>query len=555
MTTRNDRDSDPTNAHHQNDDHRKSRKHRHPRRPCGGNTPNAPSGLAFVWDVVEKSRHRRLNVTLEWNPVRTNTSGAESFMRRYRVQLQRSTDGGTTLAGRTRKWLIHETSVTKITAASITAGTIAEFTLDRTHEFEVGDTAVVSGMTPAGYNGTFTVTAVPTSSKFRADIGTSPAAGSAFGEAHENTHRVELRGVRKHIFYRFRVQAENRNGCTGDYSAWTSWTLANDHNPPPGPLLVKGFTNSTNRLVVDWDPPIAFVPIEGTASVTIGTAAVVGVGTSFQTQVGRGDTLKMDAETFDVLSITDDTHLTLATNAVGTHTAAIPYQEEPDPDVAFYQVWVGTAATVANATLYKRDRYVHATKKSLRVADADSGLVFYMWVRSVDASGNRSAWIAATAAGNSSSVTAPDGFFVGAGGGGIVVTFRKLGRCRVKHYANARWTNNTGRTLTFKRARATVGDRELATGAPTGSALKVQLKRWQFVAGDEVNPTSIFQTGGGADDDDRLSIAATKYKDTNGPTTFEITTLLADEAVSMKVAQIGSSQPGDDLVVQVYLEG
>jgi hypothetical protein len=551
MTRRNDRQSDPTAAQRAARQHRDQRKQRHRRRPCGGNEPSAPSGLSFDWDIVEKSRHRRLNVALEWNPVRTNTAGATSFMRRYRVQLQRSTDGGTTVAGRTRKWLINETTVTKITAASISSGTIAEFTLDRRHDYEIGDIAVVSGVTPAGYNGTWTVTAVPSSTKFRADIGTSPGAATAFGETHENTHRVELRGVRKHIWYRFRVQAENRDGCVGDWSSWTSWTLANDHVAPPSPLLVKGFTNSTNRLVVDWDPPLAYLPIEGTASVTAGTAAVVGVGTFFQTQVGPGDTIKLDSETFNVLSITDNTHLTLATNAVSGHTNAIPYQEEPDPDVAFYQVWVGTGTTIANGTLYKRDRYCHVTKKSFRVADADAGTVFYMWVRSVDSSGNRSAWIAATAAGNSSSATAPDGFAIGAGGGGfIVATFSKAGKLRVKHYSNKRWTNSTDQVLYFKRARLTVGDKEAGTGAPTGSAVKMNLRRW---LADESAHAPVFDTGAGADRDDRLTVAAGTYKDTTNPNDFNITSLLNGEAISVKVTAVGSGFPGEDFTLNVYL--
>jgi hypothetical protein len=547
MTNPNHRKNDPPIHSRLARQHGESRKKRHRKRPCGGNEPATPSGLSFDWDVVEKHRHRRLSVSLEWNPVRTNTAGAQSFMRRYRVQLQRSLDGGTTTAGKTRKWLINETTVTKITAAVITSGTTAEFTLDRKHDYEVGDVAVVSGMTPAGYNGTFTVTAVPSSTKFRANIGASPGAGTAFGETHENTHRVDIRSVRKHVWYRFRVQAENKDGCVGDWSGWTSWTLANDHNPPPSPLLVKGFTNSTNRLVVDWDPPLAYLPIEGTASVTSGTAAVVGVGTSFQTQVGRGDTIKLDAETFNVLSITDDTHLTLATNAVTTHTAAIPYQEEPDPDVAFYQVWVGTSTTVLNSSLYKRDRYCHVTKKSFRVADADAGTVFYLYVRSVDASGNRSAWIPATAAGNSSSGATPDGFAIGAGGGGfIVATFSKAGKLRAKHYSNKRWTNATDQTLYLKRARLTVGDKESSTGAPTGSAVKMNLRRW---LADESAHAPVFDTGAGADRDDRLTVAAGTYKDTTNPNDFDITSLLNGQELSVKVTQVGSGFPGEDFTL------
>jgi hypothetical protein len=531
--------------------HHHPRKIRHKRRPCGGNAPNAPANLTFTWDIVEKHRHRRLNVDLGWDPVLLNTGGGRASIRRYIGQFQRSTDGGTTVSGRTRRFVVNESGIVDIVGASIVSGTIAEFTLARVHEFNPGDSVVVTGVTPGGYNGTWVVTSTPADNVFRADIGSSPGAGTAFGSVHESTTNFEIRGVRKHVWYRFRVRAENRDGCEGTWSSWTSWTLANDHVAPPSPLLVKIFSNATNRIVCDWDPPTVFLPLEGTATNSASSASVVGTGTFFQIQLGPGDVIKLGAETQTVLSITDNTHLTVQTAFTNAHTDVVPYIEETDPDVAFYDVWISTSVGFTPPA-YKRDRYVHATKKAIKVADADEGSTFYARVRSHDASGNRSAWIPATIAGNSSSGTTPDGILIGKGGGGkIVVTFTKPGRLRVKHYPY-KWINPTGSTLNFRKARATVGDREAGTGAPTGSAVKINLRRWQdptLAANDPV-----FQVGGGGPDDDRLSIAAGAYRDTNGPSTFEITQLLNEEAISVKVAQVGSTFPGEDLQVQVVLE-
>lgn len=73
-----------------------------------------------------------------------------------------------------------------VTAASITAGTTARFTIG-THYLVAGDVVHVSGMTPSGYNGTWTVSAVAATT-FDADIGTSPGAATVMGTAIPTIH-------------------------------------------------------------------------------------------------------------------------------------------------------------------------------------------------------------------------------------------------------------------------------------------------------------------------------------------------------------------------------
>jgi hypothetical protein len=544
MTNRNDR-KDIFGNLGDGKKHTDQRRKRHARRPCGGNSPAVPANLTFTWDVVEKSRGHRLQVLLGWDPVRANTSGAGALMRRYYVQMQRSTDG-TTRTGRTRRYVVRETTVTQITAASIVAGTTAEFTLDKAHALDSGDTVVVSGMTPAGYNGTWTVTTTPTAKTFRADIGTSPGAGSAFGEAHENTTDLEVRAVRKHVWYRFRVQAENTGGCIGDWSAWTSWTLANDHVAPPTPTNVKIYATSTNRIVVDWDMPTQYLPTEGLVAAT-GTTTLTGTSTFFNAQIGIGTKIRIGAagDVRTVTAIASDTSLTVD-SAFTTFSGQVAFIEEPDPDVAFADVWIDTTVGF-DPPAYKRDRFHHASRISVRPADLDLGSTFYGRVRLLDASRNRSAWIPATIAGNSLSGTTPDGVTVGSGGGGVVATFTKMGRLRVKHYSHRRWVNPTGKRLTFKKARATVGDREAGTGAPTGADVKVNARRWLTPETSSSDP--IWAS------DDTLRITAGTYKDVNGPGTFDLIGYLdPDEALTITVKQVGSTFPGEELTVQFFME-
>lgn len=121
----------------------------------------------------------------------TNTAGIE--FRNFGAELHQITGNGPSYEIGYAYWiywkdcqLFGNASVYPITAASIQSGTTARFTVG-THSFKVGDTVDVTGVTPAGYNGYWTITAVAATT-FDANIGTSPSAGSAFGQAEPILH-------------------------------------------------------------------------------------------------------------------------------------------------------------------------------------------------------------------------------------------------------------------------------------------------------------------------------------------------------------------------------
>lgn len=265
---------------------------------------------------------------------------------------------------------------------------------------------------------------------------------------------------------------------------WSQFSPAgspSDTTAPPTPINVTIYDKSTNRVVVDWDAP----------------------------------------------SDPDDPDLI-------------------NEDIAYFQVQLHTNQSFTN--LYRFDRYHHATKKSFRVKDGDLGGTYYARVRSVDASGNKSQWVPATIIGNSDPNATPDGVTIG-GGGGVVATFFKPGKLVAKHYAGKRWTNTTGRTLTFKRARLTIGAHDPAThpndGCPTGSAVRVQLRRW---LADLSSHDPIFST------DDRLKVDANTHKDVNSATSFQITQLQPDESITPDFRSVGSNFPGEDAELTVFME-
>jgi hypothetical protein len=68
-----------------------------------------------------------------------------------------------------------------VTAAT-TVANVATFTT-AAHTFVPGDSVIVAGVTPAGYNGTWTVLTTTDNTHFTANIGTSPGALSVAGTA------------------------------------------------------------------------------------------------------------------------------------------------------------------------------------------------------------------------------------------------------------------------------------------------------------------------------------------------------------------------------------
>jgi hypothetical protein len=78
------------------------------------------------------------------------------------------------------------------TLTAITNATTAVCTTSAAHGFGVGDVVTIAGVTPAGYNGSWAITAVGSTTTFSIYVGTALGAGSAFGTA---TSRSSLPGV------------------------------------------------------------------------------------------------------------------------------------------------------------------------------------------------------------------------------------------------------------------------------------------------------------------------------------------------------------------------
>jgi hypothetical protein len=69
------------------------------------------------------------------------------------------------------------------TITAIATGTTAVVTTSAAHGFGVGDVVTIAGVTPAGYNGKWAITAVGSATTFSIYVGTALGAGTAFGTA------------------------------------------------------------------------------------------------------------------------------------------------------------------------------------------------------------------------------------------------------------------------------------------------------------------------------------------------------------------------------------
>lgn len=122
----------------------------------------------------------------------------------------------------------------------------------------------------------------------------------------------------------------------------------------------------------------------------------------------------------------------------------------------------------------------------------------------------------------------------------------------VKEY-RPRWTAD--RDYLIKKVRVVAGNHDPDThpddGCPRGSDLVIQLFKypvtWDDGTGSRVR---VFNNEG------RLRVPAGKHRDTAWAEDIKDTAelLLEDEWLTVKVAQIGSTYPGDSIVVTVVLE-
>ena len=271
---------------------------------------NPPNG---AWIVTTTPTANSFTFVVVSTPTGTITNGAGTstiFARPAGYVESRSFDGGVAFSAgstvpdsqlirQTRRYFRYQsgkgiqfstgTSLCPVlfTTSITSSGTTATVTTRFAHNLAVGCTVQVANADQGAYNGTFVIATVPSSTTFTytmsADPGVTPATGYPIRVSPTNWYGSS---VRVGFF-------DQQNGLFFEYDGQTVYAV---------------WRNSVTQ-------------INGTVSVTVGSAAVTGTGTQFSTQLKPGDFIVIRGQSYRVVGIDSDTSLYISPEYRGSTLA------------------------------------------------------------------------------------------------------------------------------------------------------------------------------------------------------------------------------------------
>lgn len=508
------------------------------------------------------------------------------------VETQDDTDGDAVNDTRiriARKNPVQSVGITVATAAA----SVATFTTRRDHGFAINDRITVSGMTPGAYNGNWTVASVPTTTTLTANIGSTPADGTDFGKLSDRDDKLHVITRKlprpKTWYWQARVRAVDADQCQGNWSVWTTpglpWTGADPQPPTPTGLNITFDNKDRNRhnrwrAIVEWDEVLNWDVPGGDREDDMSAYSVQmeksndgASADGTKRWARRVEAKSEDADTTQhlirhvifrryyyrarVRSIDrfnrrgvwsawtawqqpgsegppQPTNVKIFDNA--TNRVVTKWDAPTDPndseiidvDIDHFQVQVSTSSTFA--TIYDFDRYHSSMKRAFKIAAADEGGTFYARVRSLNSEADKSAWIPATLAGNSSPSATASGVTIGAGGGGS-------GKTKHKWFFHGKLTEvdevdsddlDIDEAITLKKVRLRVKN------ASTGNDIKVK------AFNNNTNLVATFTIPAG---DKRVAYDSLSYAFADG------------DSLSCAITQVGvASDPGKNLTVLMVFD-
>jgi hypothetical protein len=211
---------------------------------------------------------------------------------------------------------------TSLTASSTAVGATITVTTRYPHNLTVGTTITVAGVDQTGYNGTYVIATTPSLVTFTYVATTAPSATTATGAIIKISPQTWYGSSNRVGFF------DQQNGMFFEYD---------------GSTLYAVWRNSVNQL-------------NGTISVTQGSAAVTGSGTQFSTQLKPNDYIVIRGQSYKVLTIASDTSLYISPEYRGSTIANAVVSKTIDtkvPQSQWYDPCDGTGPSGYNLDLTK----------------------------------------------------------------------------------------------------------------------------------------------------------------------------------------------------------
>lgn len=194
------------------------------------------------------------------------------------------------------------------------------------HNLAAGCVVTVTGADQSAYNGTFTVVSVPTALSFTYTALSTPSAATATGAVIKISPVSWYGSSNKIGFF------DQQNGLFFEYDGQTLYAV---------------WRNSVQQ-------------INGTVSVTQGSATVTGTGTQFSTQLTVGDYIVIRGQSYRVLSIASDTQLFISPEYMGSSITNAIVSRTVDtrvPQSQWYDPCDGTGASGYTIDLTKMQMF------------------------------------------------------------------------------------------------------------------------------------------------------------------------------------------------------
>jgi hypothetical protein len=187
---------------------------------------------------------------------------------------------------------LNNTDSSPISAATWSGGTVT-ITTTNPVGWQTGETVTISGMTPAGYNGTFTIASAISSTQFTYSLATNPGTATAFGTAGGTFALTSLdEGI---VFDPNKFTVSNvRTGSLLTSGTATGWSTSANVNNTTGQIRVTQSTGTATNIAPGVVGDVLLFDVAINSTLAVGTTVVANLAASV---TSNGSTTFTDANT------------------------------------------------------------------------------------------------------------------------------------------------------------------------------------------------------------------------------------------------------------------